>query len=168
MAGKKSNLSEINKNKVSQVSTARIGIVASEWNEEITSALLEGAVNTIKSMGVSEHNIFIHYVPGSFELPMGAKFLADSLVIDAVICLGCVIQGETRHFEFISNAVANGITKVGLDTNVPAIFGVLTTDTFQQAKDRAGGKLGNKGDEAGATAIKMIELKRSLLTRENT
>ncbi len=165
MAGKKNNLSEINTNDFSHADTARIGIVSSEWNEEITSALLKGAVNTIKSLGVAENNIIIHYVPGSFELPMGAKFLAENLALDAVICLGCVIQGETRHFEFISNAVANGITKVGLNANIPVIFGVLTTDTFQQAKDRAGGKQGNKGDEAGATAIKMIELKRKLLTK---
>ena len=162
MARKKKNLSDVNQSIYANTSGMHIGVVVADWNTEITSALLQGAVNTMKSMGVEEKNIHVHYVPGSYELPMGAKLLATALKVDAVICLGCVIQGETRHFEFISNAVANGITSVGLETNIPVIFGVLTTDNYQQAKDRAGGKHGNKGDEAGATAIKMIELKRIL------
>ncbi len=160
MAGKKQNLSDINKFFISDASNIRIGIIVSEWNDEITSALLEGAVSTLKKSGVEEKNIYIHYVPGSFELPFGAKLLVERANVDAVICIGCIIQGETKHFEFISNAVANGITKIGIDANKPVIFGVLTPNTFQQAKDRAGGKHGNKGDEAGITAIKMIELKR--------
>ena len=165
MPGKKTNLSDVNQSIHANIADSRVGVVVSEWNEEITSALLEGAVNTMKSLGVKEKNILVHYVPGSFELPMGAKMIAEKLKVDAVICLGCVIQGETRHFEFISNAVANGITTVGLDTNIPVIFGVLTPDNYQQAKDRAGGKHGNKGDEAGATAVKMIELKKKLQGR---
>ncbi len=162
MSEKKTNLSDVNQSIHTNTADSRVGVVVSEWNEEITSALLEGAVNTMKSLGVKEKNILVHYVPGSFELPMGAKMIAEKLKVDAVICLGCVIQGETRHFEFISNAVANGITTVGLDTNIPVILGVLTPDNYQQAKDRAGGKHGNKGDEAGATAVKMIELKKKL------
>lgn len=162
MAEKKKNLSEVNKSFHSDSSDISIGVVVAEWNEEITNALLEGAVKTMAEMGVKKYNIHIHYVPGSFELPMGAKLLAKNNDVDAIICLGCVIQGETRHFEFISNAVANGITNVGLQTDIPVVFGVLTTDNYQQALERAGGKHGNKGDEAGATAVKMVELKRKL------
>ncbi len=166
MSGKKKNLSGLNSGFITDASDMRIGVVVSEWNGEITSALLKGAVDTMKSMGVEEEKIHVYHVPGSFELPMGAKLLAANLKVDAVICLGCIIQGETRHFEFISNAVANGITKVALDTGIPVIFGILTPGNYQQAKDRAGGKHGNKGDEAGATVIKMIKLKRELSTNK--
>lgn len=162
MPEKKKNLSDLNHTIKADASGMRIGVVVAKWNEEITSALLQGAVNTLKNYNVKEKNIHIHYVPGSFELPVGAKLVATNLNVDAVICLGCVIQGETRHFDFISDAVANGITTVGLDTNIPVIFGVLTPNNYQQAKDRAGGKHGNKGDEAAVTAIEMIELKRKL------
>ncbi len=165
MSEKKKNLSDINRNYSADTSDMRIGIVISEWNGEITSAMLKGAIDTMRGMGVNENNIYVHYVPGSFELPLGAKLLAANHKTDAVICLGCIIQGETRHFEFISNAVANGITNVGLDTDIPVIFGVLTTDNYQQAKDRAGGKHGNKGEEAGATAVNMIKLKRKISTK---
>lgn len=166
MSGKKKNISNINKNNSKGNADMRLGIVVSEWNEEITKALLQGAIDTLDEMGVPENNIKVHYVPGSFELPISAKLLIESNDVDCVICLGCVIQGETRHFEFISNAVADGITKVGIETNTPVIFGVLTTDTFQQAKDRSGGKHGNKGIEAGVTAIKMIELKNDLSVKK--
>ncbi len=162
MTGKKKKLSEFNGNYSADASDMRVGVVMSEWNGDITSALLKGAVNTMKNMGVEEKNIHVYHVPGSFELPVGARLLAENLKTDAVICLGCVIKGETKHFEFISGAVANGITKVGLETGIPVIFGVLTTGNYRQAKERAGGKRGNKGDEAGATAVKMIELKRKL------
>lgn len=165
MSGKKKNLSDFDQGSDINASDVRVGVVVAEWNHDITSALLHGVVDTMKSFGVIDENIHVHYVPGSFELPMGAKLITASLQVDVVICLGCVIQGETRHFEFISNAVANGITQVGLDTNIPVVFGVLTTDNYQQAKDRAGGKHGNKGDEAGATAVKMAELKRKLHSR---
>jgi 6,7-dimethyl-8-ribityllumazine synthase len=106
--------------------------------------------------GAKRGNIITHYVPGSFELPLGAKWLATEKKIDAVICLGAVIQGETRHFDFICSAVAQGIMNVGLEFSKPVVFGVLTTNTKKQALDRAGGKLGNKGDEAAITAIKML------------
>lgn len=144
-------------------STLRIGIVVSEWNGEITRNLLEGAREALAAAGVPESNTVTRFVPGSFELPLGAQFLLEETDADAVICLGAVIQGETRHFEFICNAVANGITRVGLDYNHPVVFGVLTTDDLQQARDRSGGKYGNKGIEAAVTAIKMAMLQQGLV-----
>jgi len=117
---------------------------------------------TLVNYGAKEKNISVHYVPGSFELTAGAKWLADTKKYDAVICLGCVIQGETRHFDFICNAVANGLTDLNLTYNIPFIFGVLTPENMQQAKARAGGKHGNKGVEAAVTAIKMVALRSTL------
>lgn len=140
----------------------RVAIVVSEWNTEITEALYDGALNTLKKFGCAENDIVKRYVPGSFELTLGAQLMAERNKFDAVICLGCVIQGETRHFDFICDAVANGITNLNLKFNIPVIFGVLTPDTMQQALDRAGGKHGNKGDEAAITAIKMVALKKEL------
>lgn len=141
----------------------KVGIVVSEWNPTVTNALKEGALLTLVDHGVTESNIGIHHVPGSFELPLGAAMLLDADdELDGVICLGCVIQGETRHFEFISQAVANGAMRVGLDYEVPVVFGVLTCDTMEQALDRSGGKHGNKGVEAAYTVLKMIELQRKL------
>ena len=140
----------------------RFAILVSEWNPQITKALERGAKTALLKHGVKPKNILLHYVPGSFELSLGAQFCAQLGGVDAVICLGCIIQGETRHFDFISNAVANGITNVGLMYNKPVVFGVLTTNNLKQAQERAGGKLGNKGDEAAITAIKMAALKRNL------
>ena len=138
----------------------RFGIVVSEWNTEITSALLQGAVDVLLKAGAKQENIFTHWVPGSFELTLGAQLLLEKANnIDAVICLGCVIQGETKHFDFICDAVANGITQLNIKYNSPVIFGVLTTNNQQQAIDRSGGKHGNKGEEAAVTAIKMLDLK---------
>jgi len=134
----------------------KIAIVVSEWNDEITDALYQGTIETLKSKGVTAENIVKKQVPGSFELSLGAQKMAMIDDINAIICLGCVIQGETRHFEFISSAIANGITEVALKYNKPVIFGVLTTDTLQQAMDRAGGKYGNKGEEAAIAALRMI------------
>ncbi|MCP4457149.1 MAG: 6,7-dimethyl-8-ribityllumazine synthase [Cytophagales bacterium] len=156
MASSQKNLSSFNYSKDQHVSNYRFGIVVSEWNEEVTESMFEGAISTIISMGGNRNNITRLDVPGSFELTMGAQHLAQLREVDAVICLGCVIQGETRHFDFICQAVAQGITDVGVKYNKPVIFGVLTTDTLKQALDRAGGKHGNKGDEAGATAVKML------------
>ena len=134
----------------------KFAIVVSEWNEEVTESLYQGAYETLIANGVSKDNIVKKMVPGSFELSMGAQWMAQIEEIDAVICLGCVIQGETRHFDFICDAVAHGITNVSLKFNKPVIFGVLTPNTQQQALDRAGGKHGNKGDEAAITAVKML------------
>ncbi|HHT51831.1 MAG: 6,7-dimethyl-8-ribityllumazine synthase [Bacteroidales bacterium] len=140
-----------------------IGIVVSEWNEQVTEALKEGAVSFLLEQGVTQKEIITHYVPGSFELPLGAGMMLDeNEKMDGVICLGCVIQGETRHFEFISQSVADGVMRVGLDYGVPVVFGVLTCDTMEQALDRSGGKHGNKGVEAAATVLKMINLQRNL------
>jgi 6,7-dimethyl-8-ribityllumazine synthase len=158
MAAKEKNLSAKSIDSKEDISSKQIAILISEWNEEITDSLYEGAYNTLIQNGIQKQNIIKIYVPGSFELSLGAQKMAQKENIDAVICLGCVIQGETRHFEFICQSVAQGLKDVSLKYDKPVIFGVLTTDTFQQALDRAGGKYGNKGDEAAVTAIKMINL----------
>lgn len=159
---KKSNLSE-HSAAFPKAHKYKIGIVVSEWNPTVTDALKQGAIESLLEHGVTESNITVHNVPGSFELPLGAAMLLDADdELDGVICLGCVIQGETRHFEFISQAVAQGAMRVGLDYEVPVVFGVLTCDTMEQALDRSGGKHGNKGVEGAYTVLKMIELQRKL------
>jgi len=135
----------------------KIGIVVSEWNPEITEALLDGAHAALMSAGVKKRNIQVTRVPGSFELPLAAQWMARQKRLDGVIALGCVIKGETPHFDFICQAVAQGIMRVNLDTNKPVAFGVLTTLTKMQAMDRAGGKLGNKGEEAAVTVLQMLK-----------
>ena len=155
---KKQNLSEHDKNKVPNAEKFSFAIVVAEWNSEITEALFEGAFQNLIKHGAKEENIQKIDVPGAFELTSGAKLFAEDANIDAIIVLGCVIQGETRHFDFICSSVAHGITELNLLYDKPFIFGVLTTDNMQQAIDRAGGKHGNKGDEAAITAIKMADL----------
>ncbi len=155
------NLSAYDPQSIPELGEVRIGIVVSEWNRNVTDALLEGAYNTLQKSGIEKDNILVKYVPGSFELPLGAQILAQEK-LDAIITLGCVIQGETRHFEFICQSVAQGIMQLNLTLNLPVIFGVLTTENRQQAADRSGGKHGNKGDEAAVTAMKMIQLQRSV------
>lgn len=140
------------------LSRKRFAIVVAEWNEEITEALYQGALSGLVANGASRNNVIRQNVPGTFELSLGALKMAEKKNIDAVICLGCVIQGETPHFDYICQAVAYGITEVNLKTKKPVIFGVLTTLDQKQALDRAGGKYGNKGEEAALTAIKMLEL----------
>jgi 6,7-dimethyl-8-ribityllumazine synthase len=162
MASVLKNLSEYSDKNIGDMSRKKFGIVVAEWNAEITEKLLEGAYQTLLKHGVKEKNITVQSVPGSYELSIGSQWLAHIPLIDAVIALGCVIQGETRHFDFICNAVANGITEVSLKHNKPVIFGVLTTENQEQALARAGGKHGNKGDEAAITAIKMVSLKSKL------
>jgi 6,7-dimethyl-8-ribityllumazine synthase len=157
-----SNLSAYDPESVPNAGKMRFGIVVSDWNKEVTWSLLEGAVNTLKKHGATEKNIIIKHVPGSFELTIGAQFLAEYDDLDSVICLGCVIQGETPHFTYICQGVTQGITSLNLEYNIPFIFGVLTTSNYQQAIDRAGGKHGNKGDEAAVTAIKMAALQREI------
>lgn len=154
------NLSAYDPEIVPDAREMRFGVVVSDWNREVTWSLLEGAVKTLKKHGAKDKNIVIKHVPGSFELTLGAQFLAEYDDLDAVICLGCVIRGETPHFTYICQGVTQGITQLNLDYNLPFIFGVLTTDNQQQALERAGGKLGNKGDEAAITAIKMAALQR--------
>lgn len=140
----------------------RFAIVVSEWNTEITEALYEGARDTLLKFGAKEEDIVRRNVPGSFELTLGAQLMAERKEFDAVICVGVVIQGETKHFDFICDSVAKGITDLNIKYNLPIIFGVLTPNTMQQALDRAGGVHGNKGDEAAITAIKMAALKKEL------
>ena len=156
MASSLKSLSQYTDKNLLDISTKKFGIVVSEWNDQVTGSLYTGAVETLLKHGAKKENIFKKNVPGSFELTLGAQWLAEIEEIDAVICLGCVIQGETRHFDFICDAVAHGITNVSLKYNKPVIFGVLTPDTMQQALDRSGGKHGNKGDEAAITAVKML------------
>ncbi|HUX55733.1 MAG TPA: 6,7-dimethyl-8-ribityllumazine synthase [Bacteroidales bacterium] len=156
------NLSVYDQENVPNASKMRFGIVVSDWNREVTFSLLEGAVKTLKNHGATDKNIVIKHVPGSFELTLGAQFLAEYEDIDAIICLGCVTQGETPHFTYICQGVTQGITQLNMEYNLPFIFGVLTTLTQQQALDRSGGKLGNKGDEAAITAIKMAALQQEI------
>lgn len=155
------DLSQYDVNSVPSAENMKFGIVVAEWNFQITSALKQGAVKTLERHGAKEENIIVKYVPGSFELPLGGQFFAEHENVDAVILLGCVIQGETRHFDFICEGVTKGTVDLNLKYNKPFIFGVLTTENEQQALDRAGGKLGNKGDEAAVTAIKMVHLKNT-------
>lgn len=138
------------------LSSKKIAIVLAEWNEEITEALYEGAVQTLLSSGLKKDNIIRKTVPGTFELSLGGLWMAEQEDIHAVICLGCVIQGDTPHFDYICQAVAYGITEAGLQTRKPVVFGVLTTLNKQQALERAGGKYGNKGEEAAITALRML------------
>lgn len=138
------------------LSNKTFAIVVAEWNEEITESLYDGALTSLKAHGVKQENIIRKNVPGSFELSLGALWMAERKDIDAVICLGCVIKGDTPHFDYICQAVSYGITQAGLQSRKPVIFGVITTLNQQQALDRAGGKFGNKGEEAALTAIKML------------
>ncbi len=161
MSSQNKNLSVVEGSEVKSAATFKFGIVWAEWNHEITHALYKGAYDTLIKHGALSEHIISKTVPGSFELTLGAQLLAEQRDIDAVIAIGCVIQGETRHFDFICDAVAHGITNLNIKYNKPVIFGVLTPDNQQQAIDRAGGKHGNKGDEAAVTAIKMLHLKAS-------
>ncbi|GAB2543617.1 6,7-dimethyl-8-ribityllumazine synthase [Rufibacter soli] len=156
MASALKNLSEYNSDSMPDISGKRFGLVVAEWNKEITDTLCKGAYETLLQHGAKPDNIHRNTVPGSFELTLGAQFLAQSNEIDAVIALGVVIKGETKHDDYICHAVAHGLTQVGLKFNKPVIFGLVTTNDEQQAWDRAGGKHGNKGVEAAATAIQML------------
>ena len=167
MASILQNLSEYDPNKMPDASEMSFGIAVSDWNSEITHKLLEGCLETLLKQGVREDWIKLVHVPGSFELPKAAKWLIDTAwedkdedLIEAqgIICLGCVITGETRHDEYINHAISKGIMDLNLNEVTPVIFGVLTPNTMEQAKDRAGGKHGNKGVEAAVTAIKMVDL----------
>ncbi|MCF8227191.1 MAG: 6,7-dimethyl-8-ribityllumazine synthase [Bacteroidales bacterium] len=158
MATSLKNLSSYDPEKVPDAGKMKFGIVVSEWNEEITAAMAEGAIETLKKHGAVEENIHLITVPGSFELIFGSRLLAEKHALDAVIAIGCIIQGETRHFDFICQGVTQGMAELNLEYDIPFIFGVLTTQNQPQAIDRAGGKHGNKGNEAAITAIKMAGL----------
>jgi 6,7-dimethyl-8-ribityllumazine synthase len=162
MATNLKNLSDYDTSKVPGAEKMRFGIVVSEWNSEITDALYKGAYETLISHGAKQGNIFVKTVPGSFELTLGAQFLAEYNEFDAVICVGCVIKGKTPHFEYICQSVTKGITDLNIKYNIPFIFCVLTTNDIEQARERAGGKYGNKGVEAAVTAIKMAALNNQI------
>ena len=164
MATQNKNLSEYDPVTIPSGADMKIGIVVSEWNTEVTEALSNGAIDTLLRHDINPDNIIKRYVPGSFELTAGGKYFAEYTDVDAVICLGCVIQGETPHFDFVCQGVTQGMTELNIRYDVPFIFGLLTTLDQQQALDRAGGKHGNKGEEAAITAIKMVSLKRELIS----
>ena len=156
MATSLKSLSEHSSKNIQDISSKKFGIIVSEWNEEVTESLYSGVIETLLQHGAKKENVIRKTVPGAFELSLASQWLAQVEEIDAVITLGCVIQGDTKHFDFICDAVAQGVTNVALKYDKPVIFGVLTPNTMQQALDRAGGKHGNKGDEAAITAIKML------------
>lgn len=154
------NLSEYDKDAIPNAKNFRFGIVVSEWNEHITRGLKLGAYETLIENHVALENIVVWYVPGSFELVYGAKKMIETQNVDAVIAIGSVIQGETKHFDFVCEAVAQGVKDLNVKTDIPVIFCVLTDNNIQQAIDRSGGKHGNKGTEAAVAAIKMAALKK--------
>lgn len=154
------NLSKYNFDDVPDAKGMKIAIVVAKWNNQITNNLLDGAKQTLIKCGCEDIDIQVKYVPGSYELALGAQFLLEKdNSIDAVICLGSVIQGETKHFDFVCQATSLGIKDVSLKYNKAVIFGVLTDNNIQQAIDRSGGKLGNKGVESAISAIEMVHLK---------
>lgn len=155
---KRKDLSAYDRQNTPSASGFRIGVVVSEWNPEVTHSLRDGALSLLKQQGISDDDLVVSYVPGSFELPSGAQYLLEHMQPDAVIILGCVIQGETRHFDFICQGVTQGIMDLNLTYKKPVIFGLLTTQTMEQALDRAGGKHGNKGIEAAVTALRMVDM----------
>lgn len=160
------NLSDYDSTTVPNASDMRFGIVVAEWNENITFTLLDGAVDALKKNGAEKNNIIVQTVPGSYELTYGAAQMAKSGKVDAVIAIGCVIRGDTPHFDYICEGVTNGLSSLNTTSDVPVIFSLLTTNNMQQAEERAGGKLGNKGIEGAITAIKMVAFKRKLDTRK--
>jgi 6,7-dimethyl-8-ribityllumazine synthase len=152
------NLSDYDKNSIPNAKKFRFGIVVSEWNSNITEGLYKGAYDTLIAHGVSQDHIVTWHVPGSYELIYGCKKMQEQMV-NAVIAIGSVIQGETKHFDFVCDAVAQGIKDLNVNRETPVIFCVLTDNTMQQAIDRSGGKHGNKGVEAAVAAIKMADLR---------
>ena len=159
MVTKNKNLSQHKEDTIPTAANMKFGIIVSEWNNDITNELLSGAFDTLIKYGAKKTHIITKKVPGAFEIPFAASVLAENNDFDAIICLGCVIQGETPHFTYICQGVTYAITKLNLIFNIPFIFGILTTNNKQEAIDRAGGKHGNKGVEAAVTAIKMVDFK---------
>ncbi len=160
MATQGKNLSEYDKSQMPEAKNFRFGLVVAEWNENITEGLFKGAFDTLKENGVINENIVRWDVPGSFELIYGCKKMQQSYdMLDAIIAIGSVIEGETKHFDFVCQGVTQGIKDLNIQNDIPVIFCVLTDQNMQQAIDRSGGKLGNKGSEAAVTAIKMAQLR---------
>lgn len=163
MATAYQNLSEYDFNSVPDASNMKFGIVCAEWNKDITEALLKGAIETLQRHGVKDENIELVRVPGTFELPFAARMLGERRELDAIITLGCVVRGDTPHFEYVCQGVTQGVMNLNMTLkDIPVIFGVLTNDTMQQSYDRAGGIHGNKGDEAAVTAIKMAAIVKNM------
>ncbi len=162
MATVNQNLSDFDLGEVSNAKDLRLGVVVSEWNRIITQSLLNGALEVFRSKGILERNIIVKWVPGSFELPLAAQFILEHNKLDGILTLGSVIEGETKHFDFVCNSCAIGVKDVGLKYNKPVIFGVLTDQNMQQAIDRSGGKYGNKGIETAVALLKMVRLQNSL------
>lgn len=158
MATENKNLSQYDKNTIPNAKSFRFGIVTSEWNDQVTSALKKGAIDTLKNCGATDENIICWDVPGSFELVHGSKKMMDTQHVDVIIAIGCVIQGETRHFDFVCDGVTQGISHLNATRNTPVIFCVLTDNSMEQSLARSGGKHGNKGVEAAIAAIKMVVL----------
>lgn len=156
------NLSDYNPESVPSAEAMRFGIVVSEWNDNITGALMQGAVDTLKKHGAAEENIVVLTVPGSFELVYGATQMVKTGRLDAVIAIGCVVRGDTPHFDYICQGTTEGLALLNKEFPVPVIYGLLTCNTMEQAEMRAGGSLGNKGDECAITAIKMVDYKHRL------
>lgn len=161
MASALKNLSTYDDSNIPDASDMSFGIVVADWNKDITHALYQGCIDTLEKHGAKPENIHLVQVPGTFELPSAARILAGKEKLHAVICIGCVIKGETQHDEYINTAVAQGLVNLSIATSLPAIFGVLTPNTHEQAVDRAGGKHGNKGVEAAVTGIRMAALYKS-------
>lgn len=157
MASELKNLSSYDPNTVPSAEGMKFGIVVSEWNYDITGALLQGAKETLLKHGAREEDIIVRFVPGSFELVSGARIMAENTEVDSVICLGCVIKGDTPHFDYVCAGATQGIAELNVRYNKSFIFGVITTNNLQQALDRCGGRLGNKGTEGAITAIKMVD-----------
>lgn len=144
----------------------RFAIIASRWNDFITGRLVEGAIDALERLGATEDSVEIFKVPGSFEIPLTAQKVAETGNFDAVICLGAVIRGATAHFDYVAGEAAKGIANVSMKTGVPVLFGVITTDTLEQAIDRAGAKAGNKGFEAAMTAIELVNLYKGIVSEK--
>lgn len=155
-------LSDASTQTIPDATEMKFGIVVSEWNSPITSALLDGAVSTLLQHGAKEKNILVKTVPGSFELTFGSNQLIEYTDVDAVIALGCVIKGDTPHFDYVCMGVTQGLAQLNATSGTPVIFGLITTNTVEQAEERAGGRLGNKGAECAVTAIKMVDFAWSL------
>lgn len=163
MATANKNLSQYEKGNIPNGADFKIGIVVSEWNDEITTNLMNGAIDALTENGVLKENILVKNVPGTFELPLGCQFMLEhDESIDGIIAIGCVIQGETKHFDFVCQGATQGIMAVNMEYNTPVSFCVLTDNTRQQSIDRSGGKHGNKGIECAVSLLKMIGLQEAL------
>lgn len=160
----KSNFSYFNKKNIPNPKNFSFGVVVSEWNSQITSKLFDAVMNTLLNLGVNKYNIHTFKVPGSLELIFVCNQLAESNKFDAIVCIGCILKGETHNFNYICSAVSNGIKDINLYSKTPVIFCVLTDDYIQQSFDRAGGKYGNKGVESAISAIKMANIKKKIKT----